>query len=97
MPVYVDALRPCKPWGGQIGKKHIESCHLFADTLQELHDFAGKIGLEFAWFQTHRRKDGTYGIPHYDLTPGKHNQAIKSGAILLSDREAVAKWKEIER
>lgn len=49
--------------------------HLFADSVEELHDFAGRIGLKREWFQNHQR------LPHYDITANKRRQAIKNGAI----------------
>lgn len=50
-------------------------CHLTADTVEELHAFAAKLGLKRAWFQDKE------GRPHYDLTPGKRWQALRLGAI----------------
>ena len=61
MSVYVDNYSKC--W-----------CHMFADTLAELHAMAGKIGLKRAWFQPKSR-------PHYDLVSSKKALAIKNGAI----------------
>lgn len=90
MAVYVDAVRPCIPnkkW------RWNKSAHLFADTDGELHAFAKSIGLHRSWFQVSK---GRYELRHYDLTEGKHRQAIRQGAILLeSIRDTVAKWKEI--
>lgn len=50
-------------------------CHLSADTEDELHAFAAKIGLKRAWSQ----KCGTPRV-HYDLTPGKRALAVARGA-----------------
>ena len=69
MSVYVDELREYdtklkwKTW-----------CHMTADTLEELHAMADKIGMKREWFQNKR-------TPHYDLTPGKRKLAVKHGAI----------------
>jgi len=71
MPVYVDNLIPTTPtkrW------PYEQSCHLYADTLQELHELAQSIGLKREWFQDHHL------LPHYDLTPSKRKAAIKAGA-----------------
>lgn len=59
-------------------------CHLTADTEDELHAFAAKLGMKRAWFQgpPHHR-------PHYDLTPGKRLQALGLGAV-----EGTAKVKQ---
>jgi hypothetical protein len=75
--IYVDTLRPCiknRNW-------HYDfSCHLFADTVDELHEFAGRIGLRREWFQAHSL------VPHYDLTANKRRVAVSMGAV-QSDRD----------
>jgi hypothetical protein len=86
MAVYVDSLM-------DHGWRYGPSCHLFADSLPELHDFAqNKLGLLSRWFQT--PKTGRR-LPHYDLTKGNHYKAIRLGAILLDHRQAVVKWDEL--
>lgn len=85
MGVYVDQLLPCIPnknW------RYSKSCHLIADTLEELHDFAQQLGLRRAWFQNKI-------LPHYDLTGNKRKQALKLGAIEIS-RNKIKKLIEIE-
>ena len=67
MSVYVD---PLMNHGWKLGP----SCHLYADRLRELHEFAASIGLKRVWFQEHPR------LPHYDLTAGKRAQAVAKGA-----------------
>lgn len=57
------------------------SCHLTADTEEELHAFAARLGLRRAWFQA---KSTT---PHYDLTESKRELALKLGAVFVSARE----------
>lgn len=82
MPVYVDKLRD---WGWRLGP----SCHLIADTNEELHDFASKLGLKRAWFQTD-------GDPHYDLVASKRAAAVRLGAVELDDRpfhEILKRWR----
>lgn len=94
MSVYVDPEMPCQPtrnWPWLYGT------HLFADSVEELHRFAAGLGLKRSWFQGSRRTDGRWRLPHYDLTPGKRQQALGAGAISLTRADAVAKWKEIER
>lgn len=51
------------------------SCHLIADTLDELHTMARRIGLKRVWFQDkpHCR--------HYDLTPARRAKAVELGAV----------------
>lgn len=56
-------------------------CHMWADTLEELHAMADKIGMKRAWFQNHRL------LPHYDLVPTKRDAAIRHGAIEKDLRE----------
>lgn len=73
MAVYVDALRD---WGWRLGP----SCHLIADTNEELHEFARRLGLKRSWFQA--KASG----PHYDLTAGKRSLAVRLGAIELDDQ-----------
>jgi|GEM_PF-1832511 len=68
MAVYVDELKPAL-W------KYRKSCHLYADTLKELHEFAIKIGMKRTWFQDR------LGFPHYDLTAGRRKAAVLWGAI----------------
>jgi len=83
MSVYVDPLTPCmasRRW------RWPKACHLFADTLDELHAFAAKLGLKHAWFQGGR-------FPHYDLTPGMRTKAVAKGAVELDRRAAVMMWR----
>lgn len=76
MSVYVDPLIDC---GWKLGP----SCHMTADTLDELHAMADKIGMKRSWFQ----KGGKQEIPHYDLVGSKRNLAVKNGAIELTRNE----------
>ena len=72
MSVYVDEMLVCvlnKNW------RYKQSCHLVADTVEELHYFAGRMRLKPAWFQDKPE------LPHYDLTIGKRMLAVKLGAI----------------
>jgi len=79
MAVYVD---PLFDYGWKLGP----SCHMTADTLEELHDMADKIGMKRSWFQM-SKKD----VPHYDLVASKRKLAVKHGAIELSRNEAAEK------
>lgn len=72
MAVRVDCL---KVWPTRYACFAKGSCHMFADTLDELHAFAGKLGMKRAWFQGHAL------IPHYDLTPSRRKLALESGAV----------------
>lgn len=48
-----------------------------ADSEEELHDFAVKIGLKREWFQ-----QGS--VPHYDLVPSRRQAAVDLGAQELT-------------
>lgn len=67
MAVYVDAegIR----WRNRLW------CHLVADSLGELHDFARRLGLKHQWFQDR----GAY--PHYDVTMAVRTKALSLGAV----------------
>ncbi len=79
MSVYVDELIR---WPGPKPRCFVRgSCHLTADTLDELHAFAAKLGMKPAWFQDHRL------APHYDLTPQRRARAVELGAVEVSAKE----------
>jgi hypothetical protein len=82
--VYVDSLIR---WPTTIRCFKAGSCHLEADTEEELHAFAARLGLRRSWFQLHAL------APHYDLTPGRRDRAVELGAIEMTGRERVlARW-----
>jgi hypothetical protein len=56
--------------------------HLTADTKDELHAFAARLGLQRRWFQ-----DKPHGLWHYDVTEIKRTQAINLGATPISWRD----------
>ncbi len=82
MSVYVD---PLINYGWRLGP----SCHLWADSVEELHAFAGRLGMHRSWFQD---KD----LPHYDLTEGRRLLAVMLGAVQLGRRESVNKWRALQ-
>jgi hypothetical protein len=63
-------------------------CHLQADTADELHKFAAKLGLRRAWFQT---RPGRPELDHYDVTASKRDQAIALGAVAESWRDGAGR------
>lgn len=80
MAVYVDQLFPTAT---SVKWPFPESCHLLTDgPIQELHDFARRLWLKPEWFQGHHVNSALH---HYDLTKGKRFQALKLGAIELTD------------
>lgn len=85
MSVYVDELftSPATPkW------RYGRSCHLIADSIDELKTFATSIGMRPEWFQPN-------SSPHFDLTERRRTAAIRNGAIVLDRRAFVAKIQEL--
>lgn len=78
MTVRVDEVRV---WPTYIQCFRAGSCHLTADSLDELHAFARAIGVRRGWFQ------GKSAVPHYDLTPARRERAIDAGAVFVPARE----------
>lgn len=76
MAVYVDDMR------AKFGR--MVMCHMLADTDEELHAMADKIGVARRWHQ----KAGT-AHSHYDIALSKRALAVASGAIEI-DRQGVA-------
>ena len=72
MTVYVDQC--IHPWRGR------KWAHMYADTLDELHAMATRVGLRRAWFQDDWR------LPHYDVVIGKRALAIHYGAVAVEQR-----------
>lgn len=60
---------------------YTDGVHLVADSLDELHNFADKIGMKRSWFQYSKKH------PHYDLLGSKKALAIKEGAINVTSRK----------
>ena len=83
MPVYVD--KATNPYG------RMKMCHMVADTLDELHAMADKVGMRRAWFQD------SQDHPHYDLSQTKRALAVQQGAIEIDSRQLVQiiqKWRQ---
>jgi hypothetical protein len=57
-------------------------CHMIADTDEELHAMADRLGLARKWHQ----KPGTHHS-HYDISIGYKSRAIKLGAIQIKRSE----------
>jgi len=80
MTVYVDSI---VQWPTRLRCFRQGSCHLAADTLEELHTFARRLGLRRSWFQDHPV------LAHYDLTPGRRAAAVALGAVELEGKEMI--------
>ena len=69
----------------------MKMCHLFADSLEELHDMAlNKLHLHRSWFQEEK-------TPHYDICQAKRKIAVAKGAIEIDRHKAVEiihEWRE---
>jgi hypothetical protein len=81
MAVYVDKLV-------DYGWRHGPSCHLIADSVDELIEFAVSMGLRAEWYQEK-------SSPHFDLTAEGRAAAVSKGAIELDNRALVAKLREL--
>lgn len=81
MPVYVDDMHLYP--AGQLGR--MKMSHMLADTDEELHAMADKIGVARHWHQAPPRHDS-----HYDIAKAKRSQALALGAIAITWRQAGA-------
>jgi Protein of unknown function (DUF4031) len=77
MSVYVD--NPAWPFRGML------MCHMVADTPEELHAMADKIGMQRKWFQSFAKAKR----PHYDISEPKRSLAIKHGAIEVDSERLI--------
>jgi hypothetical protein len=75
MTVYVDDMRA--PFG------RLVMCHMLADTDEELHAMAERIGVARRWHQAPPRHRS-----HYDIAQTKRLLAVRAGAVEITWREA---------
>ena len=78
MTVYVDNMKAA--YG------RMTMCHMLADTDDELHDMAQKIGVARRWWQSPQHTSGS----HYDICLSKRAIAVSLGAIEIDIRQAAA-------
>jgi hypothetical protein len=79
--IYVDTIRTY-----DTPLKYKQWCHMVTDgTIEELHQFAARLGLKKAWFQS----GDEHPIAHYDLTPTKRSLAIQYGAQEIATADIV--------
>ena len=72
MAVYVDGER------NRFGRMIM--CHMFADSLAELHEMAEAIGMDRDWFQP-------LSFPHYDVSLSRRAVAVRLGAVEVDRRQ----------
>ena len=84
--VYVDEFRLWLPT--QPRPFHQGSSHLTADTVDELHSFAARIGMKRSWFQDHPL------LKHYDLVRSRRERALVLGAVFVPMREQLRRRRE---
>ena len=77
MTVYVDDMQ------AQFGRMRM--CHMLADTDDELHAMADRIGVARRWHQAPPKHDS-----HYDIALSKRAQAVANGAVPITYRQAAA-------
>lgn len=77
--VYVDDMEADYKPPHRPGFRYV-MCHMIADTEEELHAMADKIGVQRKWFQG----------DHYDITKTKRALAVKAGAREITQRQLAA-------
>lgn len=77
MTVYVDDMHMTPM--GQYGR--MKMCHMIADSDEELHAMADRIGVARKWHQ----KPGTHHS-HYDIAMSKRVLAVEAGAVEVTMR-----------
>lgn len=78
MTVYVDDMNA--PYG------RMKMVHMLADSDEELHAMADRIGVNRKWWQSPDKTSGS----HYDIALSKKALAIQFGAIGITWRQAGA-------
>lgn len=78
MTVYVDDAR--HEYGRML------MCHMMADSDEELHRMADRIGVARKWWQSPEKTSGS----HYDICQSKRALAVQRGAVEITQRQAAA-------
>lgn len=69
---------------GQFGR--MKMSHMLADTDEELHRMADRIGVARKWWQSPEKTSGS----HYDIALSKRDLAVRYGAVAITWRQAGA-------
>jgi uncharacterized protein DUF4031 len=80
MTVYLDDWR--QP--ARLGKVADRWSHLVADSEEELHAFAARLGMRREWFQHKQRRPHH---AHYDVPERARREVLDKGAVAVSWRE----------
>lgn len=91
MPTFID---PLLKWPKTKVWKWGWVSHLYADTAEELHEFAARLGLKREWCSDHTQPGSK--LLHYDLNPSKRTRAVVLGAIEVSHEHKLAYYRTIE-
>jgi len=67
--------------------RRMKMCHMIADTDDELHAMADKIGMKRKWHQAPPKSSQS----HYDVGMGLRAHAVRNGAIEITTRQ-IGKW-----
>jgi len=78
MTVYVDDMKA--KYGRMV------MCHMLADTDEELHAMADRIGVARRWWQSPEKTSGS----HYDIALSMRAKAVALGAVEITWRQAGA-------
>ena len=78
MAVYVDDMR------AKFGR--MVMCHMIADTDEELHAMAARIGVDRRWWQSPAKTSGS----HYDIALSKRALAVEFGAVEITWKQCGA-------
>lgn len=77
MTVYIDDMHRLRIGEYRAGKYTMKMSHMIADTEEELHSMAAKIGVSRRWYQG----------DHYDVSLGKRALAVQAGAVEITYRQ----------
>jgi hypothetical protein len=72
---------------GEFGR--MKMSHLIANTDEELHAMAARIGVARRWWQDPATKRGC-SHSHYDIALSKRALAVAAGAVEITQRQGVA-------